>query len=58
MKSREKLKPFHRKTQAISEMRPKNHLTQVPHAGFLGAGQGVAEGGGGGGEVGWWETEI
>lgn len=52
MKSREKLKLFHRKTQVISEMRAKNHLTQVPHAGSLGGRAGGEGGECQGGEVG------
>lgn len=35
MKSRGKLKHLDRTTHAPAEMRAKNHLTQVSHAGFL-----------------------
>lgn len=35
MKNTGKLKHFHRKTNAPSEMQAKNRLTQVSHAGFL-----------------------
>lgn len=35
MKSRGKLKHFHRKTHAPAEVRAKTRLTQVSHAGFL-----------------------